>query len=148
ATAVKLSDERDDYFDAGLQQRVGPFTIGLDGYRRSVRNYIAEHETLGSALPLAFEFGCARISGVELSTTYAHGPVTAWANLSLARAKARHIIGGETLFSPETLAAGSMHSVPLASEHPVTASGGLTWRLGELNLSGDVLASSGAVRTL
>jgi hypothetical protein len=147
ANGANLPDERDDYFDAGMQQQVGTFTVGIDGYSRYVRNYIAEHETLGPALPTAFEFSRARIRGLELSVTYARGPVTGWANLSLARARASTIIGGESLFSPQTLAAASMRSVPLASERPVTASGGLTWRLGKLSLSGDVLASSGAVRT-
>lgn len=148
ASPAKLPDERDDYFDAGIQQRVGSFTLGLDGYWRSVRNYIAEHETLGSALPAAFEFGRAPIRGLELAATYAHGRATAWANLSLAKSRARAIVGGETLFSPQTLAAVSLRAVPLASERPVTASGGLTWHIGKVSLSGDVLASTGAVRTL
>lgn len=146
--AANLRDERDDYFDAGLQQRVGSLTLGLDAYSRSVRNYLAEHATIGSAVPTPFEFESARIRGVELSATYAHGPLTAWANLALTRARARTIFGGDALFPTETLAAASMHFVPLASERPVTASGGLMWRLGKLNLSGDLLASSGAVRTL
>jgi hypothetical protein len=85
---------------------------------------------------------------VELSATYGRGPIGAWANLALSKATGRTIIGGEALFSPQVLAAASSLSTPLATERPVTASGGLTWRLGKLNLSGDVLASSGAVRTL
>lgn len=148
ANGAKLANERDDYFDAGIEQKLGAITLGIDGYWRSVHNYIAEHETLGSAVPTAFAFNRARISGVELSATYAKGPITAWANLSLARARARTIIGGETLFSPESLAAASGRWISLASERPVTASGGMTWRLGKLSLSGDLLASSGAVRTL
>jgi outer membrane cobalamin receptor len=146
--ATDLPAERDDYFDGGIQQRLGSLTIGLDGYSRFARDYIAEHETLGSAVPTAFAFKRARVGGVEVSTTYSRGPATAWANMSLTRATAESITSSETLFSPETLAAASIQSVPLASERPVTASGGLTWRLGKLSLSSDVLASSGAVRTL
>lgn len=148
AASADLRDERDDYFDAGLQQRVGSLTLGLDAYSRSVRNYLAEHATIGSAVPTAFSFGSARIRGLELSATYSHGPLSAWANLAFAHARARTIIGGTALFSPEILAAASMHYVPLASERPATASGGMTWRLGKLSLSGDLLVSSGAVRTL
>jgi len=142
-----LPDERDDYFDAGIQQHIGSLTIGVDGYSRSARNYITEHQTLGSAVPTAFEFEHANIRGLELSSVYSGGPVTAWANLGVMSATARTIVGGETIFSPEAFAAAAEQAVPLASERPVTASGGLTWRLGKLNLSGDVLASSGAVRT-
>lgn len=143
-----LRDERDDYVDAGVQQQLGHLTVGIDLYRRWSRNFIAEHETIGSALPTAFEFSRARLSGLELSATYAHGALTAWANLSLSRARARTIIGGEGLFSSDLVAASATRSLPLASERPVLASGGLTWRLGKLTLSGDALASSGAVRTL
>jgi hypothetical protein len=142
-----LPDERDDYFGAGLQQRLGALTIGLDGYWRSVRNYLAGHETIGSAFTTAFAFRRARIGGLELSAAYARRSLTAWANLSLARARARTVIGGDLLFPPAVLAAASARSVPLASERPVTASAGLTWRSGRLSLSGDMLASSGAVRT-
>ena len=146
ANGTDLPDERDDYFDAGLQQRLGAFTIGLDAYWRQVRNYIADHETPGSAVPSAFAFRSARIRGLELSATYAHGPLNAWANVAFASARARTIIGGEALFLPETIAA-ALQPVPLASERPVTASGGLTWRLGKLSLSGDALVSSGSVGT-
>jgi outer membrane receptor protein involved in Fe transport len=99
-------------------------------------------------VPIVFAFKRAKIDGVELSATYAQGPLTAWANLAVAKARARTIIGGDGAFAPPTLLAASARLIPLASERPVTASGGLTWRLGKLSLSGDVLASSGAVRTL
>lgn len=145
---AKLPDERDDYVDAGVQQAFGALTIALDGYWRSVHDYLAEHETIGSAVPTTFAFKHARIRGAELSATYAHGPATAWANLSVISAKARTIEEGKGLFSPETIAAASRHFLSLASERPVTASAGLTWRIDSLSLSGDMLASSGAVRTV
>lgn len=148
STRSDLADERDDYYDAGVQQRLGSLTIGLDAYSRRAHNFIVEHETPGSAVPIVFAFKRAKIDGVELSATYAQGPLTAWANLAVAKARARTIIGGEGAFAPPTLLAASARLVPLASVRPVTASGGLTWRLGKLSLSGDVLASSGAVRTL
>lgn len=147
SNGVRLRDERDDYLDAGIQQRLGSLTLGLDGYWRSAHNYIAEHHTIGSVVPEAFAFRRARIEGFEFSATYARGPATAWANLSVEAAKARTIVGGQALFSPAVIADPSQW-LPLASERPVTASGGLTWRIGKVSLGADVLASSGAVRTL
>ena len=61
----KLPDERDNYLDIGIQKRAGPFTLGLDGYWRSARNYIAERETIGSAIPAAF----ARTTPVRANTS-------------------------------------------------------------------------------
>jgi hypothetical protein len=147
-TAERLPDEHDDYFDAGIQQKLGAFTLGADAYWRSARNYIAEHETVGSAVPIAFAFRHARINGVELSMTYAHRATTAWANASLARARAKDIIGGNGLFGAATIAAASVAYIPLATDRPVTLSTGLVQRLGKVSLSGDLLVSSGSVRTV
>ncbi|MCA1653672.1 MAG: TonB-dependent receptor [Sphingomonadales bacterium] len=144
---TRSAQERDDYVDAGIQQKLGDLTLGVDGYWRSARNYIAEHETLGSAVPTAFGFRRARISGLEFSATYARRGTAAWLNLALASARGRTIIGGEELFAPAMIAAASRRFIPLASDRPVTASGGVSRRFGRLNLAGDLLVSSGAVRT-
>ena len=145
---TRLPDEQDDYLDAGVQQKMGAFTVGLDGYWRSARNYIDDHQTFGSALPAAFAFKRAQMKGLELSGTYASRGTTAWANLSLSKSEARTIVGGAALFSPASIAAAADRYVPLASDRPVTASAGLTQRFGKFSLGGDTLVSSGAVRTL
>lgn len=142
-----LADEHDDYVDAGIQQKLGSLTLGLDAYRRSTRNYLATHEMPGSAVSTPFAFRRARIEGVELSATYAHRTTSAWANLSLARAKGRTIVGGDRFFAAATIATASVRFVPLEGDRPVTISAGLTQRLDELSLSADMLISSGAVRT-
>jgi outer membrane cobalamin receptor len=143
-----LFDERDDYFDAGFQQKMGAFTVGLDGYWRSAHNYIVEHQTVGSAIAVPFEFKRARIKGLEFSGTYAQRGTTAWANVSLSKAEAKTIIGGEVLFSPSSIAAAANRYVPLASDRPFTLSAGLTQRFGKFRLAADALVSTGTVRTL
>lgn len=141
-----LPAERDTYFDAGLQQRAGPFTFGVDAYLRDTRNLIATHETIGQAAPLAFEFARAHRRGVEFSAIYAHGAATAWADLAVSRVRGRSILGGTGLFPAATVRAADAWIV-LPSDRPVVGSGGVTWRLDHLSLSADVLASSGAPRT-
>ena len=148
APGVELPNERDDYFDAGVQQKIGPFTFGLDAYHRSAHDLIEEHKTPGFAMPTAFGFSSGRFKGVELSTTFAHGPVSAWVNLSLARSQGRRIIAGANLFPSATLApAADGRWINLASDRPLSASGGFAWRIGKLDLSSDILAGSGVVRT-
>jgi len=141
-------DERDDAFDAGIQEKTGPFTLGLDGYVRSAHNYIAEHEAIGLAIPTALVFRRARMKGLEMSGTYARRGMTAWLNLTLSEAAGRSLVGGDALFSPAIVSVAADRYVPLASDKPVTLSGGLTERLGKVTLAGDVLVSSGTVRTL
>lgn len=143
-----LPDERDDYLDAGVQQQLGAFTLGLDAYTRSARNLIEEHQPLGSVVADAFEFRRARMKGLELSSTFARGATTAWANLSLAAARGRTILGGTRFFDPQSIVAASRHDVALASERPVSASGGFTRSFGKLTLGADALVSSGTVRTI
>src|SRR5439155_4421966 len=86
------------------------------------------------------------LRGVELSATYAQGPVTAWANLAVSRGRGRSIIGGAALFAPATLLVTARWT-PLTEDRPIVGSAGQTWRLGEISLSADMLASSGIVRS-
>ena len=143
-----LPNERDDYLDAGAQQKLGPVTIGLDAYSRTTRNLIVEHQVPGQAIPTTFEFQRGRFRGVELSATYARGPFNAWANVSLAKSQGRTLVGGANIFTSSTVAGADDRWLDLAGSRPLTVSGGIGWRIGNLNLSGDVLAGSGAVRTL
>ncbi|MEP7131107.1 MAG: TonB-dependent receptor [Sphingomicrobium sp.] len=140
--------ERDDYFDAGIQQKIGAWTVGIDGYWRAVRDLIAERQMPGAATPASFSFERARLRGLELSAIYARGAITGWANLALSQSRARRIVAGETLFSPAELSAAADHWVPLASGRAVTASGGFTWRIGKFSFGANLLAGSGAVKTL
>lgn len=148
ARAASFNDERDDYYDAGVQRKLGPLTLGVDSYWREARNVQAERETPGSAVSEPFAFGSARVRGIELSMTYAHRGTAAWANLAISEARATSIFGGQALFSPVTIAAAAVRPLPLGSDRPFAASAGLTRRLDELTLSADILVSSGAVRTL
>jgi hypothetical protein len=142
-----LPDERDDYLDAGLQQRVDAFTFGVDAYWRSVRNLLSERVIPGDAIPLPFAFARAELRGLEISATYARGPVSAWANLALSRARGRTILGGAGLFAPATILAAASRWISLSGARPFVGSGGVTWRIGSFSLTGEVEASSGAVRT-
>jgi hypothetical protein len=143
-----LPSERDDYFDAGIQYRLGAMTLGADAYRRNARNYLDEYQAIGSALRQSFAFRQARFRGVELSATYSTHPLSAWLNLSFSRGRGLSLIDPAGIFAPATLAAAASHWIPLASDRPVTASTGLTWRAGKIALSGTVDASGGAVRSL
>lgn len=147
-SSAPLPDERDDYVDGGVQQKLGPLTLSADAYWRWAHNYIVERQIIGSAVPTSFAFDRTRVRGVELSGTYARRATTAWVNVALSRASATTIVGGEQIFEPATLVVASATSVPLASDRPVTATAGVTQRLGKFSLSGDVVVSSGAVRTL
>ncbi len=142
-----LPDERDDYFDGGVQYRLGALTLGADAYLRRATNLLDEYQPIGSVMSEAFAYRAAKLRGVELSATYSTHPMSAWLNVSLSRAQGRSLIDPASIFAPASIAAASSHWVPLASDRPVTASGGMTWRKGKIALSATVEASSGAVRS-
>lgn len=141
-----LPVERDDYFDAGVQYRLGVLTLGADVYARSTRNYLTERQIIGSALSEGFAFRRARFNGLELSATYATKSLSAWINMSLSKARGRDLIDHSGLFPAATVAAAT-DWIHLSSDRPVSGSAGVTWRSGKLALSGTVTASSGVVRS-
>ncbi|HEX2764333.1 MAG TPA: TonB-dependent receptor [Allosphingosinicella sp.] len=148
AGSSSLQQERDDYFDAGVQRKSGPLTLGLDAYWRHSRNLLPERETPGQANRATYAFRRANLRGVELSAVYARGPMTAWANLAVSRALGHSIIDPAGVLPPGTVSAAAGRPISLPDARPVTGSGGLTWRVGKLSLAADFLASSGTVRTL
>ena len=144
----RLPNERDDYFDAGVQYRVGVVTLGADGYVRSTHNFLTDHSVIGSALSEPFAFQRARFRGLEFSATYSTRSLSGWVNLSISEGRGRSIIDREGVFAAATIAAANGNWIPLSSDRPVSGSAGLTWRSGKLALSTTLAASSGAVRSV
>lgn len=142
-----LPDETDDYFGGGVQQEIGAVTLGIEGYWRSTRNLLLQRTVPGLAEPYSYTFQQGRFSGVELSATYATRKVNAWANVSFSRARGRGLMAQPGLFSATSMAGAQESWIALATDRPVSGSGGITWHLDRLSLSADVLAGSGTVTT-
>lgn len=143
----RLRGESDDYVDVGAEQKLGDLKIGIDGYWRSARNLLAERRWDFAPVGEAFNYRRTRLRGVELLVTYAEGPVTAWSNLSIASATGRDIVSGQSLFTPDQLAFVARHDVHIDQDQRLTGSAGMSYRLGHLLVSGDLLYGSGARRT-
>lgn len=138
--------ERDDLVDVGAQWRTGAWSLGVDGYTRGARNLFASRCRVDAPICESFSYARARLKGVEFAATYSSGPLSLWSNLALARATGTGVSSGGEALPPATLAYIATHRVFLDTDRRLTASGGATWKLGKLVLSGDVLAASGAPR--
>lgn len=147
ASDGRLRGETNDYFDIGAEQKLGDLKIGLDGYWRSARNLLAERRWDFAPVGDSFNYRRGRLSGIELLMTYADGPVTAWSNLAIARAKARGTVSGQSLFTPSQIAYVASHDVRIDQDQRLTGSTGMSYRLGHLLVSGDLLYGSGTRRT-
>lgn len=147
ATTNKPSGERDDYFDLGVEWKLGNLTLGADAYRRAADNLIARLYSPFAPVAQTFNYRSGRLAGVELLMTYADGPLRAWGNVALSRSTARGIATGANLFAPAVTAFVDRHWIRIDQDQELTCSGGLSYRFGSLLLSSDVLVGSGGRRS-
>jgi outer membrane receptor protein involved in Fe transport len=140
--------ETDNYYEVGAQQRLGAFTLGVDGYWRDAKNLIDEGQFGAPIILTPFNYAEGRIRGVEFSGTYDAGPFSAWANVAVSEALGRGIVSSQFNFAADELAYIATHFIHLDHDQTYTASGGATYRLGDLKLSTDVLFGSGLRRNL
>jgi outer membrane receptor protein involved in Fe transport len=138
--------ERDNYFDLGVEQRLGALTLGVDAYYKQARDLIDEGQFGAPIILTPFNYRVGYAKGVEFSGNYTKGPVTAYGNLAISQAKGRDIVSSQFNFEPDELAYIQDHDIFLDHDQTVTASAGATYRLGETHLSADVIYGSGLRR--
>ena len=141
--------ERQNYFDIGVEQKIGgSVTVGLDTYYRKSRNLIDEGQFGAPIIQTPFNYRDGRIYGVELSANYAHGPVTAYANLAYSKAQGRDIVSSQFNFDPADLITIQNQYIYLDHDQTWTASAGAAYRfenglLSGTQVSADALYGSG-----
>ncbi|TAM23785.1 MAG: TonB-dependent receptor [Rhodanobacter sp.] len=144
--------ERSDYFDAGIQQNVGPhLTLGLDTYYRKVQR-LQDEGQFGAALVYStFNYAKGRIKGVEFTANYNDGPFNAYFNLAASRAMGSQVITSQYNFSPDDLDYIADHYIFLDHDQAYSSSGGISYsfadatRIGADYLFGSGLRKDGAV---
>jgi outer membrane receptor protein involved in Fe transport len=142
-----LQAETDDYYDLGVQQKVSKLTLGADAWWRRATNLLGVAPIDQSLLQRTFNYDHGRLHGIELTANYAAGPVTAWSNLAFARAEGCGLTSAQYGFTPAEQAYAANHCLPTSNDQRLTASAGMSYAIGGLHLSGDVLHGSGTPRT-
>ena len=136
--------ERQHYFDVGVQQKLGHFTLGIDAYDRKSRNLIDEGQFGAPIILTPFNYKDGKITGLELSANYDHGPLSAYANFSVAKAQGRDIVSSEFNFDPGDLATIQNQFIYLDHDQTYTASAGASYRFDTgTRIGGDLLYGSG-----
>ncbi|NII72765.1 outer membrane receptor protein involved in Fe transport [Dyella sp. SG562] len=144
--------ERSDYFDAGIQQRIGSsLTLGLDAYYRKVRR-LQDEGQFGAALVYStFNYAKGRIRGVEFTADYDNGPWSAYFNVALSQAMGERVITSQYNFAPDDLAYVADHYIHLDHDQKIASSGGVSYaidpatRIGANYLFGSGLRRDGTV---
>jgi outer membrane receptor for ferrienterochelin and colicins len=143
--------ERQDYLDIGIEQKLGPVTIGVDAYHRRSKNLLDEGQFGAPIISTPFNYARGRIDGVEGNVTYQHGPLLVYANLAYAKAQGADIVSGQFNFDPADLAYVANHFIYLDHDQTWTGSGGFSYRFrggtkfGATMLYGSGLRADGAV---
>jgi outer membrane receptor protein involved in Fe transport len=135
--------ERSHYFDAGVAQKIGGLTIGLDAYYRKVHNLLDEGQ-FGAALIFSpFNYGQGRVRGVEFTSNYTSGNFSAYLNVSTSRAMGKDVVTGQYNFAQDELDYIATHWVHLDHDQRLTGSGGVSYDLDSTKLGADFLYGSG-----
>ncbi|HWU53962.1 MAG TPA: TonB-dependent receptor, partial [Rhizomicrobium sp.] len=77
--------ERADYYDFGMEQKIGELTVGLDGFFKSSRNIVDEGQFGAPIILTPFNYAQGRQYGGELTLSYSHDDFSAYTNLSYER---------------------------------------------------------------
>jgi len=143
-----VKSERSNYYDVGVSQKLGRhLTLGLDIYRRQVKN-LQDEGQFGAALVYSpFNYARGKVRGIEFSANYENGPWSAYFNLAQSRAMGRGIISGQYNFDQEELAYIGSRWVHLDHDQKLEASGGFSYAIGaDTRIGGDFVYGSGLRR--
>ncbi|MGF6726055.1 outer membrane receptor protein involved in Fe transport [Paraburkholderia sp. GAS41] len=139
-----VQPERSDYFDIGVTQRVTPaLTVGLDAYYKIASNLLDEGQ-FGTALiftPFNYQYG--RVYGLEFTSNYKQGNVSAYLNLAYSRAQGKDVDSAQFNFSAAELSFIASNWVFLDHDQRMTVSLGGAYDLGRTTFTADAIVGSG-----
>jgi outer membrane receptor protein involved in Fe transport len=136
--------ERSNYFDAGVQQNLGDWTLGLDAYYRKVSR-LQDEGQFGAALVYStFNYKYGRVRGTELTVSYNHGPISAYFNAAYSRAMGKDVITSQYNFGPDELAYIADNWIHLDHDQKLASSGGISYAVTDATKVGaDYIFGSG-----
>jgi TonB dependent receptor len=144
-----IKPERAHYVDVGLTQGILPgLTVGVDSYYKWADHLLDDGQFGAPVFLTPFNYETAYTRGVELTSTYAGGDLTGYANLAFSQQRATRVETAQALFSPDDLAFIAHHYIATDHDQFLTASGGLAYRWDRTRVSVDFFAGSGLRRTL
>lgn len=142
-----VHSERSRYWDVGVLGQLTPhWTLGFDGYYRTVR-YLGDEGQFGPAvLFVPFNYATGHIWGLEGTLGWHVEQDSAYLNVAYGSARGRDIVAGQYNFAPDELAAIATRYIPLDHDQRWTVSGGIARTVRGTTFSVDALFGSGLRR--
>jgi len=142
-----VTSERAHYFDAGVTQKIMEgFNVGLDGFYKSSHSTLDEGQ-FGQALILSsFNYKRGEIYGGEFTSSYDHGPFSAYGNLAYEWARGTNVSSAQFLFDPAEFAYIKKNWVFLDHDQRFTGSAGISYTWNDWKAAIDGLYGNGLRR--
>jgi len=139
-----VTSERAHYFDAGVTQKIMEgFNVGLDGFYKSSHSTLDEGQ-FGQALILSsFNYKRGEIYGGEFTSSYDHGPFSAYGNLAYEWARGTRWSSAQFLFDPDEFALVKNHWIFLDHDQRFTGSVGASYTWNDWKIASDFLYGNG-----
>jgi outer membrane receptor protein involved in Fe transport len=151
ASAVTRDDpvktERAHYFDVGATQKIMEgWNAGLDGYYKSAHSQIDDGQFGAARILSAFNYNRGEIYGLEFTSSYDHGPFSAYLNASYEWARGKNFSSAQFLFSPDQIAFVNRNFVFLDHDQRFTGSAGASYTWNDWRVAIDGLYGNGLRR--
>ena len=142
-----VTSERAHYFDVGVTQKIAEgFNVGIDGFYKSSHSVLDEGQ-FGEALILSsFNYKRGEIYGGEFTSSYDHGPFSAYFNLAYEWARGTNVSSAQFLFDPDEFAFIRKNWVFLDHDQRFTGSAGASYTWNDWRLAIDGLYGNGLRR--
>ena len=136
--------ERANYFDVGASQKLGSsFTATIDGYYKISKHLIDEGQFGAPIILTPFNYQDGRQYGIELTGSYAKGPLSAYANFAYSVAQGREWISSQFNFDQPSIDYVATHYIYLDHDQRYSVSAGASYLLQGTRFGGDLIYGSG-----
>jgi hypothetical protein len=141
----KIEAERDDYFDAGVRQRVASgVNVGVDGFYKIGHDQLDLAQLAGTVVTAPLNYRESRAWGSDFSLTFERNGLSAYLNFSYSVLQAKHISAGAFLAdNASEISYIANHWVTLDDSQMFTGSGGASYELLGFLLTADGIWGSG-----
>jgi outer membrane receptor protein involved in Fe transport len=141
----KIEAETDDYFDAGIRQRILEFVnVGVDSFYKFGHDQLDLAQLAGSVVTAPLNYRESRGWGSDFSLTFERYGLSAYLNFSYAVLQAQHISAGAFLADDaDEISYIANHWVTLDDDQMFVGSGGTSYNLGGFLLTADGIWASG-----
>src|SRR5947208_2441185 len=142
-----VTSERAHYFDVGVTQKIAEgFNVGTDGFNKSSHS-VLDVGQFGEALILSsFNYKRGEIYGGEFTSSYDHGPFSAYLNAAYEWARGTNVSSAQFLFDPDEFAFIKKNWVFLDHDQRFTGSAGISYTWNDWRAAVDGLYGNGLRR--